>query len=143
MAETRRAKRRFRWTTGLILGIVLMTVMILVGVLAPLFLSDAAEKLTPSPSQGPGPAHWLGTDDFGRDVLARSLVATRLTLVMTAATTAIAVVGGVLIGTFIWLAPPRIRNAVLRVIDVAVAYPSLIFALLIAAILGQGPWSAV
>jgi peptide/nickel transport system permease protein len=143
MAEKRRTKSRFRWTTGLIMGIAMMTLMVLIGILAPLFLSEAAEKLTANASQGPSPAHWLGTDDFGRDVLARSLVATRLTLVMTAATTVIAVVGGVLIGTFIWLAPPRIRNAVLRVIDAAVAYPSLIFALLIAAILGQGAWSAV
>lgn len=143
MAEQRRAKRRIRWTTGLILGITLMSVMVLIAVLAPMFLTEAAEKLTTDASQGPGPAHLLGTDDFGRDILARSLVATRLTLIMTAATTVIAVVGGILIGTFIWLAPPRVRNAVLRVIDAAVAYPSLIFALLIAAILGQGAWSAV
>lgn len=143
MAEKRRTKGRFRWTTGLILGIGLMSVMVLVAILAPVFLTEAAEKLTPQTSQGPGPAHLLGTDDFGRDILARSLVATRLTLLMTAATTVIAVVGGVLIGTFIWLAPPKVRNAVLRVIDAAVAYPSLIFALLIAAILGQGAGSAV
>lgn len=143
MAETRRPKSRYRWTTGLILGIGLMSILVLVAVLAPILLSEAAGKLTSDASQGPGPVHLLGTDDFGRDILARSLVATRLTLLMTAATTVIAVVGGVLIGTFIWLAPPRIRNGVLRVIDAAVAYPSLIFALLIAAILGQGAWSAV
>src|SRR4051812_46520667 len=100
MAEKRRTRSRFRWTTGLIVGIVLMAIMVITGLLAPLLLADAAGKLTASASQGPSPQHWLGTDDFGRDILARSLVATRLTLVMTAATTVIAVVGGVLIGTF-------------------------------------------
>ncbi|WP_159698663.1 dipeptide/oligopeptide/nickel ABC transporter permease/ATP-binding protein [Arthrobacter sp. 18067] len=143
MAETARPRRRFRWTTGLIVGIVMMSIMVLTAILAPMFLSDAAEKLTPQASQGPSAEHWLGTDDFGRDVLARSLVATRLTLLMTAATTAIAVVAGIAIGTAVWLAPRRVRAAVLRVIEAAVAYPSLIFSLLIAAILGQGTWSAV
>ncbi|SEI97355.1 ABC-type dipeptide/oligopeptide/nickel transport system, ATPase component [Arthrobacter sp. yr096] len=143
MAEIARPRRRFRWTTGLIVGIVMMSIMVLTAILAPMFLTEAAEKLTPQASQGPSPEHWLGTDDFGRDVLARSLVATRLTLLMTAATTAIAVVAGIAIGTAVWLAPRRIRAAVLRVIEAAVAYPSLIFSLLIAAILGQGTWSAV
>ncbi|MFJ4171432.1 dipeptide/oligopeptide/nickel ABC transporter permease/ATP-binding protein [Paenarthrobacter sp. NPDC089714] len=143
MADTARPRRRFRWTTGLIVGIVLMSAMVLTALIAPMFLTDAAEKLTPQASQGPSAEHWLGTDDFGRDVLARSLVAARLTLLMTAATTAIAVVAGIAIGTAVWLAPRRIRTAVLRVIEAAVAYPSLIFSLLIAAILGQGTWSAV
>ncbi|MGP0223239.1 MULTISPECIES: dipeptide/oligopeptide/nickel ABC transporter permease/ATP-binding protein [unclassified Paenarthrobacter] len=143
MAETARPRRRFRWTTGLIVGIVLMSIMVLTALIAPMFLTDAAEKLTPNASQGPSPEHWLGTDDFGRDVLARSLVAARLTLLMTAATTVIAVVAGIAVGTAVWLAPRRIRTAVLRVIEAAVAYPSLIFSLLIAAILGQGTWSAV
>ncbi|HKU03054.1 MAG TPA: ABC transporter permease, partial [Arthrobacter sp.] len=143
MAETARPRRRFRWTTGLIVGIVMMSAMVLTALIAPMFLTEAAEKLTPQASQGPSAEHWLGTDDFGRDVLARSLVAARLTLLMTAATTAIAVVAGIAIGTAVWLAPRRIRTAVLRVIEAAVAYPSLIFSLLIAAILGQGTWSAV
>ncbi|MFE4196732.1 dipeptide/oligopeptide/nickel ABC transporter permease/ATP-binding protein [Paenarthrobacter sp. NPDC056912] len=143
MAETARPRRRFRWTSGLVVGMVMMSIMVLTAVIAPIFLTEAAEKLTPQASQGPSAQHWLGTDDFGRDVLARSLVATRLTLLMTAATTAIAVVAGIAIGTAVWLAPRRIRAAVLRVIEAAVAYPSLIFSLLIAAILGQGTWSAV
>lgn len=135
--------RRFRWTPGLIIGVVLMSIMVLIAIFAPLFLTQAAEELTANPSQGPNAQHWLGTDDFGRDVLARSLVATRLTLLMTLSTTVMAVVGGVAIGTVVWLAPAKIRNAALRLIEAAVAYPSLIFALLIAAILGQGTWSAV
>lgn len=135
--------RRFRWTPGLLIGVVLMATMVVIAVVAPLFLTSSAETLTANPSQGPSPEHWLGTDDFGRDVLARSLVATRLTLLMTVSTTILAVVGGIAIGTAVWLAPVKVRNGALRLIEAAVAYPSLIFALLIAAILGQGTWSAV
>jgi ABC-type dipeptide/oligopeptide/nickel transport system ATPase component/ABC-type dipeptide/oligopeptide/nickel transport system permease subunit len=142
-SPTTSARRRFRWTPGLVVGIVLMATLVLIGVLAPLFLTGAADTLTADTSRPPSAEHWLGTDDFGRDVLARSLVAARLTLIMTAVTTVIAVTAGILIGTAIWLAPPRVRDLALRIIEAAVAYPSLIFALIIAAILGQGAWSAV
>lgn len=142
-AESPSRRRPFRWTPGLVTGLVLMSLMVITGIVAPIVLGDAATTLTPNASQGPSSTHLLGTDDFGRDVLARSLVATRLTLIMTAATTVIAVVAGIAIGTGLWLAPPRVRDFFLRIIEAAVAYPSLIFALIIAAILGQGAWSAV
>ncbi|QPZ38166.1 dipeptide/oligopeptide/nickel ABC transporter permease/ATP-binding protein [Paramicrobacterium chengjingii] len=135
--------RRFRWSPGLVAGLILMGLLVIVAVIAPLVLDQAANSLTDNASQGPSADHPLGTDQFGRDVMARSLVATRLTLIMTTATTVIAVVSGIAIGTMIWLAPRLIRDTVLRIIEAAVAYPSLIFALIIAAILGQSTWSAV
>ncbi len=137
------AKRKFRWSAGLVIGLSMMGILVLIAIVAPLTMADAANTLTAKTSQGPSAEHWLGTDAFGRDVLARALVATRLTLVMTAVTTVIAVAGGVIIGTGIWLAPRVVRDGCLRIIEAAVAYPSLIFALIIAAILGQGVVSAV
>lgn len=133
----------FRWTPGLVAGLVMMSVLVITAIAAPIFLTHAADTLTPNTSLGPNAEHWLGTDSFGRDVLSRTLVATRLTLIMTAATTAIAVGAGIIIGTAIWLAPRIVRDTCLRIIEAAVAYPSLIFALIIAAILGQGAGSAV
>jgi ABC-type dipeptide/oligopeptide/nickel transport system ATPase component/ABC-type dipeptide/oligopeptide/nickel transport system permease subunit len=124
-------------------GAALMLALILIAVIAPLTLKQAAEQLTPDAAQGPGPAHWLGTDDFGRDLLARALVATRLTLLMTAGAAALTAVSGILIGLAIWLSGRRVREAALRVLETAVAYPSLIFALVIAAVLEPGVSSAV
>lgn len=137
------ARRGFRWNPGLIAGLILMGTMVLVAVLAPIFLTPAAENLTADSRLGPSAEHWFGTDEFGRDILARSLVATRLTLLMSLGATAIAVVGGILIGSSVWLAPRWIREPALRLIEAAVAYPSLIFALLIAAILSPGSTTAV
>ena len=142
MADTP-TPRRFRWSPGLVLGAVLMGLLVVTGILAPLLLTDAAETLTSASRQGPGAAHPLGTDDFGRDIMARALVATRLTLVMSVAATAISVLGGLAVGSAVWLAPRRVREAALRLIEAAVAYPSLIFALIIAAILGPGSTTAV
>lgn len=146
MSQAKTAPKRtraFRWTPGLVVGIVLMSLLVVVAIVAPLTLSDAANTLTGNASLPPSPEHWLGTDGFGRDVLARSLVATQLTLIMTAITTVLSVLGGIVIGTVIWLAPRAVRDLVLRVVEAAVAYPNLIFALIIAAILGQGTFSAV
>ncbi|MDR6989145.1 ABC-type dipeptide/oligopeptide/nickel transport system ATPase component/ABC-type dipeptide/oligopeptide/nickel transport system permease subunit [Paenarthrobacter nitroguajacolicus] len=143
MANTGTTTRSFRWTPGLIMGLVLMAGIVSTAIFAPMFLSDSAQTLTADARQGPGPEHWMGTDVFGRDILARSLVATRLTLLMSAVATAISVLAGITIGAGVWLAPRRIRETALRLIEAAVAYPSLIFALIIAAILGPGSNTAV
>ncbi|MCU1405718.1 MAG: hypothetical protein JWQ43_2021 [Glaciihabitans sp.] len=139
---TKSSIRRFNWTPGLIVGIVLLAAMALIGVLAPLFLGTAANTLGDR-SLAPSAEHLLGTDQAGHDMFARSLVATRLTLMMTLGATAIAVLVGIIIGTSVWLMPRRAREGSLRVIDTMVAFPGLLLALVVAAILGAGAIPAV
>ena len=126
----------------LLLGLVLMGLLVLVAVLAPLLLGEVAGTLTDDRRQGASPEHLLGTDEFGRDLFARALVATRLTLVLTLSATAISVVLGVTLGLLVWILPQRVRDLVLTVNAVAVAFPALVMALVIAAILGPGAMSA-
>ena len=137
------AFKRLNWTPGLIVGVTIFALLILSAIFAPLFLSGKAETLTDDAALGMSLAHPLGTDDFGRDLLARSLVATRLTLLMALAATGIAVGAGLVIGITIWLVGPRLRQVMLRLLETMVAYPTLIFALVIAAVLGPGTSSAV
>lgn len=141
MASSAKTRRRFApsLTAGLIMG----GVLVLIALIAPLVLGEAAEALGGGSRQGPSAEHLLGTDALGRDVLARSLVATRLTLLMAAGATAMSVVIGVLIGGLIWLAPRLLREFVLRIIDASVAFPALVLALVVAAILGPGSISAL
>ena len=136
-------RSRPRWTPALTIGIVLGLLLVLVAILAPLIFGDAASALGTRYRQGPSSGHLLGTDELGRDVLARALVATRLTLIMALGATAIAVIAGVLLGGIVWLFPPVPREVVLRVIDATVAFPPLILALVVAAILGPGSLSAL
>lgn len=136
-------RRRRKFAPSLTAGLVMGGLLLLVAVFAPIFLGQAAEQLGGGSRQGPSAEHWLGTDALGRDVLARSLVATRLTLLMAAGATALAVIGGVLIGGLIWLAPRKPREVVLRIIDATVAFPALVLALIVAAILGAGSGSAL
>ena len=124
-------------------GMSLFFILIVIAIVAPMTLSGSATQLTQDASLPPSAAHWLGTDDFGRDNAARALVATRLTLIMTATATAISIFGGVAVGVGVWLMPRRPREACLRVIDTAAAYPSLIFAIVVASILSSSAPSAV
>ncbi|MHA3724881.1 dipeptide/oligopeptide/nickel ABC transporter permease/ATP-binding protein [Leucobacter sp. HY1910] len=126
------------WAGGVLFGLLLLA-----AVFAPMFLWADATQLTPNATLPPSAEHLLGTDDFGRDNLARALVASRLTLIMTLGATLVSIGGGVIVGVGVWLMPRRPREACLRVIDTAAAYPSLIFALVVAAILTASATSAV
>ena len=128
---------------ALIVGLSMISVLILIAIFAPIYLSDLANTLSPDTRAQPSAEHWFGTDDLGRDIIARSLVATRLTLIMALSATALSVIAGVLIGSMVWLGPLGLRELVLRVVDSTVAFPSLILALVIAAILGPAALSAV
>ncbi|WP_245679620.1 dipeptide/oligopeptide/nickel ABC transporter permease/ATP-binding protein [Actinomadura hibisca] len=132
-----------RWSKGLAAGTAGLVLIVLLGIVAPWIWGDDATRLTGAAREGASAAQWLGTDALGRDVLARTLVATRLTLLMTAAATAVAGVLGVLLGTAVWVAGRRVREAGLRLIDVMVSYPAVILALVVAAILGAGRVAAV
>jgi peptide/nickel transport system permease protein len=130
--------RSFRWSFGLVFGLCLAGALVLIAIVAPIVLSGPANDLTDNASAGVSASHWLGTDEFGRDMLARSLVATRLTLLLTLAATALSVGLGVLLGAAIWVAPRRLRELSLRVLETAVCFPGLLVALIITAILGAG-----
>ncbi|MEU8149135.1 dipeptide/oligopeptide/nickel ABC transporter permease/ATP-binding protein [Nonomuraea sp. NPDC048901] len=134
--------RSRRWNPGLVLGLGVLGCVVLIAVLAPILFAGQANALGPR-FAAPSSDHPLGTDAAGHDVLLRSLVATRLTLLMTVGATAIAVVLGVVLGTGVWLVPPRVREICLRVIDAMVAFPGLLLALVVAAVLGAGGSSAV
>ncbi|MGE0716475.1 MAG: ABC transporter permease [Alphaproteobacteria bacterium] len=132
----RRFWRRLARRKLLVAGAALLLVVIAAAVLLPLFLD-----LQPTRSQmrqrlkAPGLAHWFGTDNFGRDLLARVVVGAQISLLVGAATV---IVTGVL-GTMIGLAAGYVRrldNAVMRLMDALMAFPSVLLAIAIAAALG-------
>ncbi|WP_022879451.1 dipeptide/oligopeptide/nickel ABC transporter permease/ATP-binding protein [Microbacterium sp. B19] len=141
-STTGSASGRRAGNAGLIAGLALAALLLIIAVVAPLVLQSQADALG-ARSQPPSSEHWLGTDAVGHDMFARSLVATRLTLLMTAGATLIAVVGGVLFGGVVQLLPGRPRELALRAIDSLVAFPGLLLALVVAAILGASAPSAV
>ncbi len=137
-----RAQVRRRVPGTLVLGLVGLAVIVLVAILAPVLWGDAADKSS-GPVRGAASAsHWLGTDSQGRDVLLRTLVATRLTLLMALVATALAVVVGGLLGTLVIICGPG-PVARHRAIDLLVSLPPVIVALAITSIFRPGTVSVV
>ena len=94
--------------------------------------------------QMPSESAWLGTDHFGRDILARLMAATPLTLSVAFIGVSIGLVGGVPLGLIATLTPrPLIRQILMRGGDVFFAFPILIMAMLITAGFGGGAWVAI
>ncbi|MEV3854298.1 dipeptide/oligopeptide/nickel ABC transporter permease/ATP-binding protein [Streptomyces sp. NPDC050095] len=130
--------QQVRRSPALMLGLAGLALFVVIGVVAPFVWGDRAETLTGQTHLTASGAHWFGTDALGRDIFARTMVATRLTLLMCVATTAVAAVGGIGFGAAIWVAGPRVRALGQRLIDVLISYPSVIFALALVAVLGPG-----
>lgn len=92
----------------------------------------------PSALQGPGTAHWFGTDELGRDVFSRVLVAIAASLRVAVISVALAAGIGVLVGVLAGYRGGWIDTVVMRIVDVMFAFPVLLLALAIVAVLGPG-----
>ncbi|AKS33527.1 ABC transporter permease [Mycolicibacterium goodii] len=92
----------------------------------------------PSALQGPSGAHWFGTDELGRDVFSRILVAVQASLRVAVVSVALAAVVGVTIGIVAGYRGGWLDTVVMRFVDVMFAFPVLLLALAIVAVLGPG-----
>ncbi|OKJ72973.1 ABC transporter permease [Streptomyces sp. CB02460] len=119
-------------------GLVLVGVVVLAGLLAPLLAGHGPTDQSGQSLAGPGTAgHLLGTDDLGRDLLSRVLYGIRTDLTIIT----VAVPAGAALGCLLALAAaahPVADTVVQRVFDLLLAFPGLILALAVTAILGPG-----
>jgi peptide/nickel transport system permease protein len=121
-----------------------LAVLLALVVVAPAIWGDAATRVnTAALRQGPTAKHLLGTDGLGRDVLARVLVASRLSLGLALAATVIAVAVGLLFGILPVVLGRRAGRLVTAGVNLAVAFPGLLLALALAVIFGVGAKGAV
>jgi peptide/nickel transport system permease protein len=110
------------------------------GLLAPYdpLANDYAAMLSP-----PGPHHWLGTDAYGRDVLSRILYGSRTALMVGLGASLIGATLGSLIGVSSAYFGGRVDLVVQRVMDVFFAFPVIILALAVVAVLGTGAGNVI
>jgi peptide/nickel transport system permease protein len=93
--------------------------------------------------QGPSAAHWLGTDQFGRDVLSRILNGARSTVSFGVTATLLGVAAGAVIGVTAGVIGGWVDSLVMRIVDGVLAVPDLLFTLLIVTVLGGGAGHAM
>ncbi|WP_333894138.1 ABC transporter permease [Mycolicibacterium gadium] len=115
--------------------IVIAVVALTANWIAPFGVNDVN---VPDALQGPSVAHWFGTDELGRDVFSRVLVATQSSLRVAVISVAFAVVVGVTIGVVSGYRGGWLDTIFMRVVDVMFAFPVLLLALAVVAILGPG-----
>ena len=118
-----------------VVGAILMTLMIGVGVLAPLIGGDPAHMDVAGRLAAPGRAHWCGTDDVGRDVWSRVVYGARLSLLVGVAVVVLSFAVGVVCGTVAGYYR-RLDNVVMRVMDGLMAFPAIVLAIALMAALG-------
>ena len=121
--------------------VILVLALILIGPFAAPHDPDAMSPL--ARYKGPSPAYWLGTDQYGRDTLSRLLYGARATVVMAFLATALGSVTGAVLGTLSAFLGGRADEAIMRTVDAVMSIPSLLFALLIANLLGKSSLDAV
>jgi oligopeptide/dipeptide ABC transporter ATP-binding protein len=134
-----------RWRDGRTrAGVAAVAVLIGVAVLGPLVAGSAADAVRLEHMlEGPGAGGLLGTDELGRDVLARVIAAGRLTLGLSLAATLVGAAVGVAIGALPAVAPAWVGRLVATATSLALAFPALLLTLFVAAILGPGETSAL
>jgi peptide/nickel transport system permease protein len=137
--EARRLWRTFLRNRAAAVGLVLAILVTILSFAAPLFtghdplVQDARSRLQP-----PDRTHFLGRDPFGRDVFARVLFAGRISLLVGVCSVLLGGVIGSILGLVAGYTGGKIENAIMRFVDILMAFPSMLLGLLVLAVLGPG-----
>ncbi len=127
-----------------LVGTIVLVIMAVAAIAGPWIVpfgtnaTDVSNALQP-----PNGVHWFGTDDLGRDVFSRVVMSAQVSLRVALVSVAIALVAGVLLGIISGYAGGPVDSTLMRVVDVMFAFPMLILALAIVAVLGPGANTAM
>lgn len=145
LGQTWLAWLRFRRNPLAMIGLLIVLVLLAAAAFAPLIAThdpiaqDLVGRLKPPITDG----HLMGTDEFGRDIFSRIVYGARVTLYIVALVAVTAPIFGLLIGTVAGYAGGWIDQVLMRITDIFLAFPKLILALALVAVLGPGVENAV
>ena len=143
-SPARRAWRRLKRRKGAVAGLIVIALFILFAVFAPLISPyDPAIQSWTSVRRAPSALHWLGTDDVGRDILARVIYGARASLLAGVISVAIALSIGVPLGLAAGYVGGWFDALISRITDAMLAVPFLILAIALAAFLGPSLGNAM
>jgi len=135
----------FSENRGAVIGLWVFVALIVLAVLAPLIaphLPNAqyrdAVLLPPFWQEGGRSAYLLGTDAVGRDLLSRLLYGAQFSLFIGVVVTTLALTGGIVVGVIAGYFGGWIDTVIMRIMDIILAFPSLLLALVLVAVLGPG-----
>jgi peptide/nickel transport system permease protein len=118
-------------------GLVLSVLLLLAAILAPRIAPYRPDEIHPIDSlMAPSERYWLGTDDLGRDILSRIIFGARVSLMVGTIAIGIAAVAGVSLGLAAGFLGGRIDGLIMRVMDALLAFPAILLAIALMAVLG-------
>jgi len=134
-------RERRRWPLQLKAGIVIVGAIAVVAALAPWIAPHPWDTVSiRTRFQPPNTVYWLGTDEYGRDVLSRLLMGARLSLAMGVGATLFAVALGVPLGLAAGYFRGWVDELLMRAADVLMAIPAIMLGLLVLALTPPAPW---
>ncbi|MGH8782438.1 nickel transporter permease [Paraburkholderia sp.] len=137
--------RRFARNPLSMFGFAILALLIVVAAIGPLIAPhDPLQQVLSDRLLPPGsPSHWLGTDQLGRDILSRLIYGSRLTLSIAILVAIVVVPIGLAVGTTAGFFGGWVDTVLMRITDIALAFPKIVLALAFAAALGPGVINAV
>jgi dipeptide transport system permease protein len=140
----------FSQNRGAVAGLVVFTLLVIVAVFAPVLAPHGAATqyrdallLPPVWQEGGNSQFVLGTDAVGRDMLSRLIYGAQYSLFIGVVVVSIALFGGIIIGLVAGFFRGWVDNVIMRVMDLILAFPSLLLALVLVAVLGPGLTNAM
>jgi peptide/nickel transport system permease protein len=117
------------------IGAVILIGLIMMSVVGPFFIQSPYEQNTAIKLQGPSKEHLLGTDDFGRDILARMVVGSRYSLSAGLIAVIVGLAGGLLLGSMSGYYGGYLDKLLMAACDILLAFPSILLAMAIVMIM--------
>lgn len=138
-SRTKAFIKKFLKRKAAVISLVFILFILFMGIFAPYIVPyDAATPDYTALLQGPSPEHWWGTDEFGRDVFSRLMVGTRLSVFTALAAVTIGTVIGAVLGLLAGYYGGIIESIVMRGADILFAFPDILLAIAVVAIIGPG-----
>jgi peptide/nickel transport system permease protein len=134
---------RRRPKATLLIGIVLTGIIVLIALVSLFWLPYPLADTSGSRIEGPSALHLLGTDRLGRDLFSQLMWGARIALIVGTCAVAIAAILGTIIGLVAAFARPWVDDTLSAGLDVVIAFPVLLLAMLVVAVQGASLWSAV
>jgi len=145
-AAVSRACRAWSWRRHgvLSIGALLVGLVVLAAVAAPVIAPYSPYDLDVAMMlKSPSPAHWLGTDEVGRDVLSRTIYAARISVEVAMVAVSVGLIGGTLIGMLAAYFGGIIDLMLMRLMELLFSFPAILLAVILMASLGTSIFNAM
>jgi peptide/nickel transport system permease protein len=130
-------------SVGVVLAAVLLGLLLLAALWPDLLTNRSPDAVDPAAAlAGPGGRHWFGTDQLGRDLFSRVVHGARPSLLLGIGATAVAVTVGSVLALVAMVGGRIADEIVMRLTDIFLAFPGILLALLVVAVLGPGTLNA-